>query len=86
MACFKNVPSNHKVDSAADYLFQGNPVRGSILYPAPFGREATKEEEKIAELDAKTGASLKVKILLMRKNKPIAKALSGYNQYQFSIP
>ena len=49
-----------QVDSAADYLFQSSAVRGSIQYPAPFGRDATPEEAKIAELDAKTGASLKV--------------------------
>ena len=35
-------------------------MRGAIQYPAPFGRDATPEEAKIAELDAKTGASLKV--------------------------
>ena len=49
-----------QVDSAADYLFQSCAVRGSIQYPAPFGRDATPEEAKITELDAKTGASLKV--------------------------
>lgn len=32
-------------------------------FPAPFGREMTKEEAYIAELDAKTGASLKLTIL-----------------------
>lgn len=32
-------------------------------FPAPFGRELSKEEEYIAELDAKTGASLKLTIL-----------------------
>ena len=49
-----------KVDSAADYLFQSSKVRGSIQYPSPFGRDSTPEEAKISELDAKTGASLKV--------------------------
>ena len=34
-------------------------------FPAPFGRELSKEEAYIAELDAKTGASLKY-ILLRR--------------------
>ena len=52
-----------KVDSAADYLFPSGSVRGSIPYPSPFGRDATKEEAQIAELDAKTGASLKLTIL-----------------------
>jgi len=32
-------------------------------FPAPFGREMTKEEAYIAEMDAKTGASLKLTIL-----------------------
>ncbi|RKF72647.1 putative ATP-citrate synthase subunit 2 [Golovinomyces cichoracearum] len=34
-----------------------------IEFPAPFGRELSKEEAYIAELDAKTGASLKLTIL-----------------------
>jgi ATP citrate (pro-S)-lyase len=32
-------------------------------FPAPFGRELTKEEAYIAEMDSKTGASLKLTIL-----------------------
>jgi ATP citrate (pro-S)-lyase len=32
-------------------------------FPAPFGRELTKEEAYIASLDAKTGASLKLTVL-----------------------
>lgn len=32
-------------------------------FPAPFGRELSKEEQYIADLDAKTGASLKLTIL-----------------------
>ncbi|KAL1303767.1 hypothetical protein AAFC00_007106 [Neodothiora populina] len=32
-------------------------------FPAPFGRELTKEEAYIADMDAKTGASLKLTIL-----------------------
>jgi ATP citrate (pro-S)-lyase len=35
----------------------------SIDFPAPFGRDLAKEEKYIAELDAKTGASLKLTIL-----------------------
>jgi ATP citrate (pro-S)-lyase len=34
--------------------------RVNMSYPAPFGRDATPEEAKIADLDGKTGASLKV--------------------------
>ena len=32
-------------------------------FPAPFGRELSKEEAYVAELDAKTGASLKLTVL-----------------------
>lgn len=32
-------------------------------FPAPFGREMTKEEAYVAEMDAKTGASLKLTIM-----------------------
>jgi len=32
-------------------------------FPAPFGREMSKEEQYIADLDAKTGASLKLTVL-----------------------
>ncbi|OLY85316.1 ATP-citrate synthase [Smittium mucronatum] len=35
----------------------------SIEFPAPFGRDLTKEEAYIADLDSKTGASLKLTIL-----------------------
>jgi ATP citrate (pro-S)-lyase len=38
----------------------GGPV---IEFPAPFGRQLTKEEAYIADLDAKTGASLKLTVL-----------------------
>jgi len=34
-----------------------------IDFPAPFGRDLTREEQYIAELDSKTGASLKLTIL-----------------------
>ncbi|KAI5284079.1 glutathione synthetase ATP-binding domain-like protein [Ascosphaera aggregata] len=35
----------------------------AMVFPAPFGRELTPEEAFIAELDAKTGASLKLTVL-----------------------
>ena len=35
----------------------------SLSFPAPFGRELTPEEAYIAELDSKTGASLKLTVL-----------------------
>ncbi|TKR58270.1 hypothetical protein L596_029737 [Steinernema carpocapsae] len=34
-----------------------------MVFPAPFGRDLCAEEKKIAEMDAKTGASLKLTIL-----------------------
>lgn len=34
-----------------------------IEFPAPFGREMTKEEKYISDMDAKTGASLKLTVL-----------------------
>lgn len=47
-------PSGEKVSIDA-----GPPME----FPAPFGRELTKEEAYIADLDAKTGASLKLTVL-----------------------
>ncbi|KAJ3031659.1 UNVERIFIED_CONTAM: citrate synthase, partial [Siphonaria sp. JEL0065] len=42
----------------------GGPTWGPAMeFPAPFGRELTPEEAYIAELDAKTGASLKLTVL-----------------------
>jgi len=39
-------------------------VGGPVMeFPAPFGRQLTKEEAYIADLDAKTGASLKLTVL-----------------------
>ena len=35
----------------------------SMVFPAPFGRQMTKEEAYIADLDSKTGASLKLTVL-----------------------
>ncbi len=34
-----------------------------VVHPPPFGRDAYPEEAEIAAMDAKTGASLKVRIL-----------------------
>lgn len=48
------VQSNNKINIDA-----GPPME----FPAPFGRELTKEEAYIAEMDAKTGASLKLTVL-----------------------
>ncbi|KAJ5894792.1 hypothetical protein N7495_006483 [Penicillium taxi] len=48
------VPSDGKVNIDA-----GPPME----FPAPFGREMTKEEKFISDMDAKTGASLKLTVL-----------------------
>ncbi|XP_044303004.1 ATP-citrate synthase isoform X1 [Varanus komodoensis] len=50
-----------KIDVTADYLCK---VKwGDVEFPPPFGREAYPEEAYIADLDAKSGASLKLTIL-----------------------
>ncbi|XP_041775973.1 ATP-citrate synthase isoform X1 [Anopheles merus] len=50
-----------KVDATADFMCR--PKWGEIDYPPPFGRDAFPEEAYIADLDAKSGASLKLTIL-----------------------
>lgn len=50
-----------KLDQTAEY--ECSKLWGPIEFPAPFGRESFPEEKYIAELDAKTGASLKLTIL-----------------------
>jgi len=50
-----------KLDATADFVCKG--LWQDIEFPPPFGREATPEEAYIAELDAKSGASLKLTIL-----------------------
>ncbi|XP_066593516.1 ATP-citrate synthase [Prorops nasuta] len=50
-----------KLDTTADFVCR--PVWGEIDYPPPFGRDAYPEEAYIADLDAKSGASLKLTIL-----------------------
>lgn len=50
-----------KLDTTADFICR--PVWGEIEYPPPFGRDAYPEEAYIADLDAKSGASLKLTIL-----------------------
>jgi ATP citrate (pro-S)-lyase len=47
-------------DTAA---FESGAMWGPMEFPAPFGRELTPEEEYIKELDAQSGASLKLTIL-----------------------
>lgn len=50
-----------KIDQTADYLCKK--LWGEISFPPPFGREATPEEAYIADLDSKSGASLKLTVL-----------------------
>ncbi|OAD55728.1 ATP-citrate synthase [Eufriesea mexicana] len=50
-----------KLDTTADFICR--PAWGEIDYPPPFGRDAYPEEAYIADLDAKSGASLKLTIL-----------------------
>ncbi|CAH1102113.1 unnamed protein product [Psylliodes chrysocephalus] len=50
-----------KLDATADFVCR--PQWGEIDYPPPFGRDAFPEEAYIADLDSKSGASLKLTIL-----------------------
>ncbi|XP_071811509.1 ATP-citrate synthase-like isoform X1 [Apostichopus japonicus] len=50
-----------KIDSTAEFLCKVQ--WGDLEFPPPFGREAFAEEAYIADLDAKSGASLKLTIL-----------------------
>uniref|UniRef100_A0A336M202 ATP-citrate synthase n=1 Tax=Culicoides sonorensis TaxID=179676 RepID=A0A336M202_CULSO len=50
-----------KLDATADFVCRSK--WGEIDYPPPFGRDAYPEEAYIADLDAKSGASLKLTIL-----------------------
>ncbi|CAB3370648.1 Hypothetical predicted protein [Cloeon dipterum] len=50
-----------KLDATADFICRSK--WGEIDYPPPFGRDAYPEEAYIADLDAKSGASLKLTIL-----------------------
>ena len=50
-----------KIDATADFLCRTK--WGEIDYPPPFGRDAYPEEAYIADLDSKSGASLKLTIL-----------------------
>lgn len=47
-----------KIDATADFVCRK--MWGDVFYPPPFGRDAYPEEAYIADLDSKSGASLKV--------------------------
>ncbi|KAG1651335.1 ATP-citrate synthase [Nymphon striatum] len=50
-----------KLDATAEFICKQK--WGEIEYPPPFGRDAYPEEAYIADLDAKSGASLKLTVL-----------------------
>jgi ATP citrate (pro-S)-lyase len=50
-----------KLDDTAEFV--SGKKWGGITFPSPFGRTLSKEEAYIAELDSKTGASLKLTII-----------------------
>ena len=50
-----------KLDSTAE--FESGQKWGKIEFPVPFGRNPTKEESYIEDLDSQTGASLKLTVL-----------------------
>jgi len=50
-----------KLDDTAEFV--SGKKWGDITFPSPFGRMMTKEEAYIADLDSKTGASLKLTVL-----------------------
>uniref|UniRef100_A0A8C6W077 ATP-citrate synthase n=1 Tax=Nothobranchius furzeri TaxID=105023 RepID=A0A8C6W077_NOTFU len=50
-----------KIDATADFICKAK--WGNVEFPPPFGREAYPEEAYIADLDAKSGASLKLTLL-----------------------
>lgn len=51
-----------KLDATADFVCRT--MWGNVYYPPPFGRDAFPEEAYIADLDSKSGASLKVSYTL----------------------
>merc|ERR1719386_283205 len=55
-----------KIDETAAFLAE--PLWQGVEFPAPFGRAAFPEEKFIQDLDAKTGASLKLTILNIHGN------------------
>ena len=54
------LPSSEGTTAGGKVMIDAGPP---MEFPAPFGRELSKEEAYIAEMDAKTGASLKLTVL-----------------------
>ncbi|KAM3177518.1 hypothetical protein ACTXT7_004390 [Hymenolepis weldensis] len=56
-----------KIDQCAGYLFSSNEDwsanGGPITFPPNFGQTQTPEEQRVADLDARTGASMKLRVL-----------------------
>ncbi|WFD44351.1 ATP citrate synthase [Malassezia psittaci] len=50
-------------DAMANFAIQGEDRGPPMVWPAPFGRDLTREEAYIAKLDSGTGASLKLTVL-----------------------
>lgn len=50
-----------KIDQCAEFICKAK--WGNVEFPPPFGRDALPEEAYIADLDAKSGASLKLTVL-----------------------
>uniref|UniRef100_V5I497 ATP-citrate synthase n=1 Tax=Ixodes ricinus TaxID=34613 RepID=V5I497_IXORI len=53
-----------KLDATAEFVCKQK--WGDVTFPPPFGRDATPEEAYIADLDSKSGASLKLTVLNAR--------------------
>lgn len=56
-----------KLDATADFICRTK--WGKVFYPPPFGRDAFPEEAYIADLDSKSGASLKVRYYVWKRTR-----------------
>ena len=73
-----------KLDATADFVCRGK--WGKIEYPPPFGRDAFPEEAYIADIDAKTGASLKVNNKLFEVCAIEEKTFTASSRHHVSSP
>lgn len=65
-----------KLDATAEFVCKTK--WGEVDYPPPFGRDALAEEAYIADLDSKSGASLKVTIFFLLINTDYYKNVSYF--------